>query len=163
MNEINLKAAEQTAQAIKEDPSLKMRNWKATVQWKKGVQNVVKIRDFDSVMMDEPETLGGTDEAPNPVEMLIGSVASCFAITFEVMASQKGVKLNEVTVNIEADLNAAVFLGLEEGYGGIIDPKLYLKATTSASESEVKAIAEEALGKSPVLASLKPEIKLNIQ
>lgn len=163
MNGILFEQAEKTISAMQENPELKMRNWQAKVSWKDGVKNEVRIRDFSPYLTDEPEPLGGTDDAPNPVEHLIGAAAGCFAITFEVLASQEGVVLEEVEVQIEADLNAAVFLGLEEGDGGILNPVLTLSAKTSASAEEVESIAKTALGKSPVLASLKTDVKLEVR
>lgn len=163
MNGINFKALEQTTKMLKEDPSLKMRNWKASIEWKSGVENTMKIRDFDPIKIDEPEILGGTDLGPNPVELLIGTAGSCFSITFQVLASQQGITLEEVNADIEADLNAAVFLGLEEGDGGIIDPVMTLTAKTSADEKKVEEIAQMALEKSPVLLSLNTKINLNVE
>lgn len=154
---------EQTIQAIKEDPSLKMRNWQANIKWKSGVENTLNIRDFDPIKIDEPVVLGGTDLGPNPVELLIGTAASCFAITFQVLASQQGITLDEVNAHIEADLNAAVFLGLEEGDGGIIDPVITLTAKTSADQTDVEKIAETALGKSPVLLSMNATVNLKVE
>lgn len=163
MNGINFAAVEQTTKMIKEDPSLKMRNWQASIKWKTGVQNTLKIRDFDPIKIDEPELLGGTDTGPNPVELLIGTAGSCFSITFQVLASQEGITLDEVSVDIEADLNAAVFLGLEEGDGGIIDPVITLKVKTTANKEQVEEIAQVALQKSPVLMSMKAKIHLEIE
>ncbi|MBO8155587.1 MAG: OsmC family protein [Bacillaceae bacterium] len=163
MNHINFDAVNQTVEQLKEHPEFKMRKWNATVKWKNGVQNRVSIREFDSYLVDEPETLGGTDQAPNPVEYLIGAAASCFAITFQVMASQEGITLKDVEVQIEADLNAAVFLGLEDGNGGILNPKIILKAETDGSMEQIKAIAETALSKSPVIASLTEKVQLQIE
>ncbi|MFU0791912.1 OsmC family protein [Virgibacillus proomii] len=162
MNGINFEAVKQTTKAIKEDPSQKMRHWHAKVTWESGVKNNVQIRNFKPITMDEPVPLGGTDEGANPVEMLIGTAGSCFAITFEVLASQQGITLEVVEVDVEADLNAAVFLGLEEGDGGILQPTIRLKAKTSAPKEQVKEIAEAALQKSPVLASMKAKLQLEI-
>lgn len=162
MNGINFPALEQTTKMIQEDPTLKMRNWQAKIDWKSGVENTLKIRDFDPITIDEPTLLGGTDKGPNPVELLIGTAGSCFSITFQVLASQQGITLEEVSVNIEADLNAAVFLGLEEGDGGILNPVITLKAKTSANEKQVEEIAQIALQKSPVLMSLKASVQLEI-
>ncbi|WP_048600959.1 OsmC family protein [Rubeoparvulum massiliense] len=163
MNNIHLDVMENTAKAIAANPELKMRKWAANVQWKNGVQNEVKIRDFAPFFMDEPDTLGGTNIAANPVEVLIGAAASCFAITFEVMASQKGIKLENVDVQIEADLNAAVFLGLEEGEGGILNPVIRLKAVTSASKEQIEEVARVAITKSPVVLSLNTDINLIVE
>ena len=155
MNGIQLAPMQQTLQAIQEDPTLKLKKWSVHAAWQTGVKNQVTIREFPPVIMDEPLPLGGTDEGPNPVEMLIGAAASCYAITFELLATQQGITHHEVTAEVEANLNAAVFLGLEEGDGGITDTVITLKAVTSADKAQVEEIANAALGKSPVLASLK--------
>lgn len=162
MNQISLETAQQTAKAMQDNPELKIKNWSAHIQWETGVQNTVSIREFNSFLIDEPVPLGGTDKAPNPVEYLIGAAGSCFAITFEVMASQKGIQLESVDVKIEADLNAAVFLGLEEGDGGILNPVIKLKVNADASQEELTQIAQTALLKSPVLNSLNKNIQLEI-
>lgn len=162
MNNISFDAVQQTVNAMKENPELGMTKWTAHINWQDGVKNEMVIRDFQPVIVDEPEKLGGKDNAPNPVEYLIGAAASCFAITFEVLASQQGIKIEKVEVDIEANLNAAVFLGLEEGDGGILNPIIKLKAVTSATEEQVREIAEIALSKSPVVISIKPKIELVI-
>lgn len=163
MNNIQLQALEQTAKMVAENPEMKMRPWHAEVTWKDGVENKVKIRDFAPFSTDEPEILGGTDKAPNPVEMLIGAAASCFAITFEVMASQNNIELTNISIDIDAQLNAAVFLGLEEGKGGILNPVITLTAETSADKETLKKVAKTALKNSPVINSLKEEVTLLIK
>lgn len=160
MNNINFSSVEEAMKAMTEDRSLAMKNWKANISWVDGTQNKVKIRDFNEFIVDEPAPLGGTDLGPNPVEYLIAAAGSCFAITFQVMASQKGIKLNSVETEIEADLNAAVFLGIEEGDGGILDPKIRIKVDSSASDEELKNIMTLALSKSPVIISLGMEVEL---
>ncbi|PAQ14692.1 osmotically inducible protein OsmC [Bacillaceae bacterium SAOS 7] len=162
MNNISLEVLQQTAMGIQNDPSLGMTKWSAQVNWKDGVQNDLSIRNFPTLTTDEPAPLGGTDKGPNPIEYLIGAAASCFAITFEVMATQKGMTLKQVEVTIEANLNAAVFLGIEEGDGGILNPIIHLNVDTDGTKEQIQEIAEIALTKSPVLASLKKDIQLNI-
>lgn len=162
MNNISLEVLQQTAMGIQNDLSLRMTKWSAQVNWKDGVQNDLSIRNFPVLTTDEPAPLGGTDKGPNPVEYLIGAAASCFAITFEVMATQKGMTLKQVEVTIEANLNAAVFLGIEEGDGGILNPIIHLNVDTDGTTEQIQEIAEIALTKSPVLASLKTDIQLNI-
>ena len=42
-----------------------------------------KARSF-SFVIDEPGALGGTNEAPNPVEYLLGSLAGCLNIVLHL-------------------------------------------------------------------------------
>lgn len=163
MNNINLEAVKQVTKGIKENPELGMKKWTSHLKWKDGTENTAFIRDFAPIIIDEPNQLGGTDKGANPVEHLITAAASCFAITFEVLASQAGIKLEEVSVDIEADLNVAVFLEIEEGERGILNPVIKLRAVTSAPKEKVKEIANLALTVSPVLKSLNTKIALVIE
>jgi putative redox protein len=54
-----------------------------------------------SLVADEPETNGGTDEGPNPQELLAASLASCSAITMEMYAKRKGWDIGDVQVTVD--------------------------------------------------------------
>ncbi len=49
---------------------------------------------------DEPVEVGGTDTAPTPVELLMGSLASCTAITLRMYAARKQWPLEGVSVQV---------------------------------------------------------------
>lgn len=49
---------------------------------------------------DEPTDVGGTDTAPTPVELLMGSLASCTAITLRMYAQRKAWPLEDVKVQV---------------------------------------------------------------
>jgi putative redox protein len=53
------------------------------------------------VVADEAEDDGGTDEGPNPQELLAASLASCSAITMEMYATRKGWDIGEVIVDVD--------------------------------------------------------------
>ena len=54
-----------------------------------------------TVIADEPEDHGGTDEGPNPQELLAASLASCSAITMEMYAQRKGWDIGDVVVDVD--------------------------------------------------------------
>jgi putative redox protein len=53
------------------------------------------------LVADEPTASGGTDEGPNPQELLAASLASCSAITMEMYANRKGWEIGEVVVDVD--------------------------------------------------------------
>lgn len=163
MNHIALENVKEVTNMIKENPELGMKKWAAHITWKDSTENQVFIRDFEPIIIDEPAQLGGTDKGANPVEYLIASAASCFIITFEVFASNEGIKLENVDVDIEADLNVAVFLGIEKGDRGILNPTMKLKAVASAPKEKIEEIAKLALEVSPVLNSINTKIELVVE
>jgi putative redox protein len=57
--------------------------------------------DGHNVVTDEPEQNGGSDEGPNPQELLAASLASCSAITMEMYAKRKGWDIGDVEVAVD--------------------------------------------------------------
>lgn len=49
---------------------------------------------------DEPIALGGTDEGPNPFEMLLFALGSCMAMTMRMYAGRKGWPMDGVQVHL---------------------------------------------------------------
>jgi putative redox protein len=63
----------------------------------------VVIEGGHSLVVDEPESNGGTDTGPSPVRLLGAALASCTAITVEMYADRKGWDLGEVAVDVDID------------------------------------------------------------
>lgn len=77
----------------------------------KGATRVqVKARDFE-FLIDEPESLGGTDEGPNPVEYLLGSLGGCLSIVGHVVAEEMDLEVEHLSIDLDGDLDPAKFLG----------------------------------------------------
>lgn len=75
-----------------------------------GLKVTGESRGF-SVTLDEPETLGGTNEGMNPVEMVLCALGSCECIVASTFAKQQDFKYESLWVELEGDLDPAGFLG----------------------------------------------------
>ncbi|MEP1094326.1 MAG: OsmC family protein [Cyclobacteriaceae bacterium] len=97
----------------------------------------IKARDFD-LTVDEPEALGGTDQAPNPVEYILAGYAGCINVVAHIVADELNFSLENLQVDIDGYLNPNRLFGksLDEraGYKNI-DVRLQ---TTSAIDPELK-------------------------
>ena len=58
------------------------------------------ITGAKTVIADEPEELGGTNQGPAPGEFLLVSLASCTAITVRMYADRKKWLLDKISVEV---------------------------------------------------------------
>ncbi len=54
---------------------------------------------------DEPNDKGGQDTAPNPVQILLSALGACTTITLEMYANLKGIKIDQVQVDLALNPN----------------------------------------------------------
>jgi putative redox protein len=73
---------------------------RAVARRRRGYEHEVEIREHHLVI-DEPETDGGTDQGPTPAELLAASLATCTAITIEMYAGRKEWGLGTVEVGVD--------------------------------------------------------------
>ena len=71
---------------------------------KEGFRGEIKVRDFVSVL-DEPKDAGGTNEGPNPIENLLGSLAGCIALTLRMYSKRKEWETGEIKVEVYQEEN----------------------------------------------------------
>lgn len=69
----------------------------ATAVREEGLRFTVEAGRF-TLTVDEPASAGGTDEGPQPTDLLLSSVASCFGIALAYAARKRGVELADLTV-----------------------------------------------------------------
>ncbi len=67
-----------------------------------GYRTAIQIRQH-TVYADELVQDGGTDTAPTPMELMLGSVGGCVAVTTKAYAQRKGWQLEGVSVELEME------------------------------------------------------------
>jgi putative redox protein len=61
------------------------------------------IASGKTIISDEPEEVGGTDEGPAPGEFLLISLASCTAITLRMYADRKKWDVSKIKVEVASE------------------------------------------------------------
>lgn len=64
-----------------------------------GYRTTIAARTHDLVV-DEPESLGGTDEGMTPYELLLASLSSCMALTMRMYADRKEWPLEAASIHL---------------------------------------------------------------
>lgn len=67
-------------------------------RWAGGLKATVRAGEFDLVS-DEPPTAGGTGSGPQPTELLLASIASCFTLALAYSARKRGTELAGLEVD----------------------------------------------------------------
>lgn len=99
--------------AVKEKPENALAIFSVNSKLEKGFHSDIKARDFEFIS-DEPESLGGTNAGPNPVEYVLGALAACQEIVIKAHAVQLGIDLKSVKVDASGDLDLLGFFALSD-------------------------------------------------
>lgn len=91
------------------------------------------------VFVDEPQSLGGTDTAMNPVELLLSALGACQSIVARTYAEKFNIDLKDFKVELEGDLDTDGFLGKSDVRPGYSDIRATYHIDTDAPEEEVAA------------------------
>lgn len=73
-------------------------------------KTVVKARGFEMVI-DEPEDLGGTNDAANPVEYILAALSGCLNVMGHVVAKDMDFELRGLEIKMAGNLNPARLFG----------------------------------------------------
>jgi len=68
-------------------------------RWAGGMRAVVQAGGHE-IIVDEPESAGGTDTGPQPTDLLLASIASCFTLAMAYAADKRGIELPGLRVRV---------------------------------------------------------------
>ena len=101
-------------------------------------KTVVQTKTF-SMIIDEPASLGGTNDGANPLEYLLAALSGCLNVVSHMVAKEMGFTLRGLEIEIEGNLNAAKYMGLsDEERTGLKEVRVKMKPDTDADESVLK-------------------------
>ncbi len=66
-----------------------------------------------SLRADEPVSVGGTNEGPQPTELLLASVSSCFTLAVAHAARVRGIELGHLEVDVTGTYDGPRFTALD--------------------------------------------------
>ena len=133
------------------------------MSWKGGFRSEATIRDFAPISSDEPGGLGGTDSGPNPVEQLLAALGNCLAVGYAANATAAGIELNDLTIELEGDLDLHTFLGLSQGNAGYESISVRVNIDSNASPEQLQAVHDKVVGTSPVGHTLSRAVPVSVE
>ena len=148
--------------AFKADPEQAKAVFSSKSALQEGLRSEAAMREH-RVTVDEPEMLGGTDAGPNPVELVLAALGTCQEITYRAYATALGIPLDEVSVELDGELDLRGFLAVDDtvrpGYQGITGT---VTLKSSASEAELRTLREAVNAHCPVLDILRNPVPVEL-
>ena len=137
--------------------------WRSTTLWQGGTKAESTIRDF-KVCTDEPFNLGGTDTAPNPVEMVLAALGGCLVVGYSLNSAMLGIELQKIEIVMEGDIDLPGFFGLPTdilpGYSSV-RARVFIKS--DAGLDQLEEVHKRVLATSPVGLTLSKNVNLEVE
>ncbi len=166
----------ETVAALKDEPSLAKFNFRARNQWIDGGENRSAIQGFygagredDSretpfeLTNGEPPMLLGNNEGANPVEYLLHALAGCVTTTMVIHAAARGIRLTELSTELDGDMDLQGLLGLAENtFPGYERIRIKMDVKADCSEEELEDLLEFVRGHSPVCSTVCKPVPVEI-
>jgi uncharacterized OsmC-like protein len=120
-----------------------------------------RVRDFPPLTIDEPPALGGQNAGMNPVELVLVALGTCQEIMYAAYAAVLGIRLDQVRVDVQGQLDARGLFGLDPSL-----PSGFQKVTftthlwSPAEEASLRKLVETVQTHCPVLDTLTRAVEV---
>ena len=124
VNGIDLKALDETVDAINQDAGCANVQFRVRTDWLGQTRSESTVSGYHiggkevalsfKIQADEPHELLGENGAPNPQELLMSAVNACMTVGYIAQASVRGIRLESCTIETEGELDLRGFLGLND-------------------------------------------------
>lgn len=123
----------------------------------------VSIRDF-TVIIDEPEELGGSNAGPNPVELELATLAGCINVTGNFVAGEMGISLKKFEIKVSGSMNPAKFMGRSsEERAGFKEISVVLDIESDASAEDLEQWRASVEDRCPVSDNLSSGTNVEVR
>jgi len=143
--------------------------WKASTTWKGAFKVETCSRDF-KLLADEPEMLCGTNTAANPVEMVLQAYGACLTIGYAMNAAVRNIKIDDIKIDLEGEIDLPGFLGLEppeklhmDKLPGFKNITAKVRIKSSADRKTLQELHKHVLSTSPVGMTLSRPVTMRAE
>jgi uncharacterized OsmC-like protein len=171
VNGVNVPVVMKLLEDVKRDALRGATHWEVTTAWKGGTISETKVtgcgiggkrvnRAF-SFRSDEPLELGGTNQHPNPQELLLGALNACMTVGYVALSSLMGIEMESVEIQTEGDIDLRGFLGLDKSVKAGYDELRYtVRIKGNGTPEQFQTIHETVMATSPNRFNISQPVRL---
>lgn len=160
VNGFDLNVIEQAGAALAANPALAQTTFRARTEWQGQLRSRTEIDSYDlggqriprkhRIMSDEPLELLGSNEAPNPQDLLLAALNACMMVGFVATATQKGLRIDSLAIESECSLDLRGAFGLDPNVKPGTEKIVYtIRVKGSGTQEQFDAVHSEMTAKSP--------------
>jgi len=166
MSNIDLTRIEKFLKRAEADPSVAEKEITLEVEWvnRKGIPQmrcyVSSGSSLGALLEAElPSDLGGKSIRPTPFQYFLYGLATSYLSIFMILASQKGISFDKVSLSLKTRMNYLRFLKLEEE-GAPYEITLRIVIESEAADEELYEIMENAKKLCPAFSPINVKVFL---
>ena len=136
--------------------NLHLETFKAKAQGN-GWPTKVEITDTEwKLQLDESVEDGGLNSGPNPMQYFTASLAGCQNEQAQVVADELSLKIEQIDIKIEIDLDLSGFMGVSDNSNGSYkNVRLDALVLGEVTNEQVKTLGQKVDSRCPILALLR--------
>ena len=112
------------------------------------------------------EMLGGTNQGPNPVEVVLSALGACQEITYRLYADKMEIPVTGVEVEVLGEIDLCGFFAVDDNVRpGYTDITANVKIESTASDEDIQRLIEAVDAHCPVLdiISNSTPVEINVE
>jgi uncharacterized OsmC-like protein len=121
VNNVNLGRIAESVENAKEDSTTLRKRVRLHGEWALDTASTFQFKtdvEYEEgtqrIEIDSPSFLGGKGSRLGPTNYCVVGMASCFALTFAILAARQGVRLSKLAIDAECNLNFGKYLDVNE-------------------------------------------------
>ncbi|MGM7637375.1 OsmC family protein [Bacillus sp. Hm123] len=123
--------------------------------WNEGMKTSVDIRDFAPIIMDESESLGGTNQGANPMEYVLAALTGCASFMISIISKEKNFQYSGMEFENSGVLDVRGLMGVLDVSPHFQRVRYRVQLTTEESIERVEELRQEVERRCPVYNMLK--------
>ena len=167
MKNVKLEGVKKFLEEAKQNPENFKRVMKVSISWNEDEskpQMTTKVQfpqGEQEIQIDNAPFMGGQGRAPNPLQLCLTGMASCFMGTFASVAAEKGVELKNFRVEIENEVNLERPLGVSDK--PVTEGIKITVFAEGVDKNTLEQLKEEAMKRCPAVFCITNPIPLDVK
>ena len=114
-----------------------------------------------SMIIDQPESGGGEDQGPNPLDVLLFALGGCLSTVAVIKAKQERIELRGFGLEIEGDIDMAYLMGkTTEGRSGFTEVRVNAIIDADMTDEEKRVFFDQVHARCPASDNLINNTKI---